>query len=260
LADIPVHFRIKDLRAYLGATARPQDLLRNLGERELSRYMLGLNLDQALGAGRGEAGRVLKERIQNACDGVGLGVEIFFVGMAVIHPPQETAGEFHKGVMARQERKTAIEKARQERARILSEAAGSETAALALVEKMESLEKAGVGLDMEKRKAREGELERMLEGAGGQAAGKIWAARAYRWEREWAERSRAERFGVERAAFGSAPSVYRLALYLDMLSDALDGPVRKFLHAGEPGRVRFRLDLKDTGLRLEDLDLDRPKK
>jgi regulator of protease activity HflC (stomatin/prohibitin superfamily) len=51
------------------------------------RYLANVDFFKILTVGRGEGGRELKQRMQEAADRVNLGVEVLFVGLEGLHPP-----------------------------------------------------------------------------------------------------------------------------------------------------------------------------
>ena len=74
---------------------------------------------------------------------------------------------------------------------------------------------------------------------------KIAEARAYRWERENAERGKAERFDQQLLAYRKAPNLYRMRAYLDVLAEAL-GDARKYMIVGDRGNLTIRGDFKEV--------------
>jgi hypothetical protein len=80
-------------------------------------------------------------------------------------------------------------------------------------------------------------------GVQGRAAVLVDQARSYRWRTEFAERARAETFGVELTALRAAPSLYRLDKYLEVLSTALQ-PRRKYVFGLDRNRVEVWLNLE----------------
>ena len=133
--NVPVQYRIKDLRAFVYGHSDPAKLLEDLCYRELVRLASTANVevdsargsseDNLFGAGRTKAKDILTERIQKAADDQGLGVEVVFVGLQGIHPPPEVAPDYQAVVGAVQAKQALVLDAEAERNRTLSTLAGS---------------------------------------------------------------------------------------------------------------------------------------
>lgn len=101
--SIPVHYEIKDLRAYAYQAVDAGELLRNLANEELTRYLVSVDFDQLMGPGRHAAAQELRRRIQAQADAHNLGVNILFVGLHGIHPPVKVAPDFEAVIGALQD-------------------------------------------------------------------------------------------------------------------------------------------------------------
>ena len=86
-AHIPVFFRVTDLYKYSYANKDSDRILKNLAQRELLEYFIHTDWNDLLGSGRGDAMRILKDRVQKAVDRYDLGIEVVFVALSGIHPP-----------------------------------------------------------------------------------------------------------------------------------------------------------------------------
>jgi len=64
-------------------------------------------------------------------------------------------------------------------------------------------------------------IEKMFSKIRGEAAVVLAQARAYRWKTEFRERARAETFAVDLMGLRSAPALYRLDKYLNVLTEGL---------------------------------------
>ncbi len=125
--NMPVQYRIKDLRAYVYGHSDPGKLLEDICYRELARLASSANVEaegggdqNLLGGGRTKAKQILTERIQKAADNEGLGVEIVFVGLQGIHPPAEVAPDYQAVVGAVQAKQALVLAAEAERNRSLT--------------------------------------------------------------------------------------------------------------------------------------------
>ncbi len=248
-ADLPVQYRISDLAAFTRRARDAQGLITDLAEREVSRLLYARDIDTLLGPDRALIGPALKQRIQQAADAMGLGVEIVFVGMAAVHPPRNVAEEFHQSVEALLERETRIEEARESEIETLAVVAGRVDLANRIVseiERLESLPPAADPAAQQQRAELEARIDPLMRTAGGEAARRIAEARAYRWQRENEERGNADRFNEELRAHQAAPRVYRMRKYLEALREGL-ADARKYLRIGDCKDLEIRLDLEYLG-------------
>ncbi|MGC8991573.1 MAG: protease modulator HflK, partial [Verrucomicrobiia bacterium] len=96
--NIPVQYKVKDLRAFAYGHANASELLQRIANAEVTRYLVSVDLDELMTTGRLRAGQELQRRIQEKADAMGLGVEIIFVGLHGIHPPVKAAPDFERVV------------------------------------------------------------------------------------------------------------------------------------------------------------------
>ena len=89
--------------------------------------------------------------------------------------------------------------------------------------------------------------------ARGEAATKIYEARAYRWQFAITERAKAERFKSELKAHDQAPQYYRARQYLDTLAQGLKDARKIIMTTEAEGPAVIRLDLKDVSSDFEGL-------
>ncbi|MCC7204698.1 MAG: hypothetical protein IT441_06435 [Phycisphaeraceae bacterium] len=272
-SQIQVQYRIKDLKQYVTLADDPGRLLGALAQRRVSELFVTRDIDLLLTTDRLATAEMLGKQIQADVDEAGLGLEIIFVGVNSVHPPQ-TAGvadSFHEQVKALQEKQSAIEKARGTATATLAQVAGSVDKALELDGAIRELEKliqdAPTGKagkeqteEMRRRTAEaQVRVDQLLTAARGQAAETIYDALAYRWERELTERGKAWRFTAQLDAFGRAKHYYMAREYLDVLAEVLPKTRRYVLPPGAaaisggqvPGVIR--LDLKESTTSLSNI-------
>lgn len=221
--------------------------LRQLAERQIARYMLRYDVDEWVGPARINAGEELAAMIQRAADDVGMGVRILGLDVMSVHPPQDVAMSFHEVVGAEQERQTTIQRAEQEAIETLANVAGSIDIAERIVQEIEIHEAMREAGDASEEELLEQELlvEQLMQQTGGQAAVQIAEARGYRWEQENMERGQAKRFLGQLRAYETAPDLFRMRRYLQVLAEGL-GDSRKFLLVGDRGHLTVRGDLTDV--------------
>ncbi len=105
---IPVEFQIADLNKWAYNNEDPDSLLQGLAYREVVYYLASADLDDVMARHRGDAAKVLQQRIQAAADSRELGARIIFVGLEDIHPSVKAAADFEKVIGAMQTREAKI--------------------------------------------------------------------------------------------------------------------------------------------------------
>ncbi len=110
-AHIPLFFRVNDLYKYSYLNRNAGEILKNLAQRELLEYFIHCDWDDLLGAGRGEAMSVLKERIQKSADEMDLGVEVVFVALTGLHPPFGVGESFDRITASTVDKKRMVQDA-----------------------------------------------------------------------------------------------------------------------------------------------------
>lgn len=105
---IPVQFQINDVLKWFYKNEGASDLLQDIADRAVTRYLAGADMDYVLSRGRLEAADILRDQIQSAADSQNLGVKIVFVGLQDIHPPVEVAADYEKVVSTTQTKQSRI--------------------------------------------------------------------------------------------------------------------------------------------------------
>src|SRR5690606_13071871 len=101
-------FQITDLVKWHYGHTDGADLLEKLAVREVTRYLVSVDVDDVMAPGRVEAAAELKSRIQAEADAAELGVNILFVGLQDIHPPVGVAKDFEEVIGAVQQKEATI--------------------------------------------------------------------------------------------------------------------------------------------------------
>lgn len=110
--NIPIHYRISNLRQYAYGHANPDALLRSLALRNLTRESVARDLFDVMGPGQQNMAEALRRRIQADADRHQLGVTIEFVGLRGVHPPVQVADAYESVLGALEEREAKIHEAR----------------------------------------------------------------------------------------------------------------------------------------------------
>jgi regulator of protease activity HflC (stomatin/prohibitin superfamily) len=114
-----------DIYRYLYRHSDPTAAMQSVGEQALTRYLAGANFWDVLVYEIDRTERRLRERIQQAADRQGLGVEISFVSLVNMHPPVGEVGKAYQAVIsAREEMWTKIHQANATAAQKLAGAPG----------------------------------------------------------------------------------------------------------------------------------------
>ncbi|MBN1975009.1 MAG: hypothetical protein JW787_15315 [Sedimentisphaerales bacterium] len=254
IAAVPVQYRIRDLYSFIYNNIEPEKLLESICYRELTKYAVSAKLetdkdsdsDQSLlGKGRTEASKILIEKIQNAADQEGLGVEIVFLGLQGVHPPVEVAADYQKVTGAIQEQQKLILDAQASSIRTLSASAGSVEKAHELYE----LEKKIKESERQKDPNSAAENQRLLDEAFVQASGSTYKtlteAKTYAFKKEIDAEATGKRFAGQLHAYRAAPEIYLYEQRIKALEDTLKD-IRKYVIVSDKKDKRITLiDLQD---------------
>jgi len=227
--EIPLVYSIANVELYelLGAPSVRDDLLRATAQREIMQYMATLSVDDLLGPKRVTVNDDLTKRIERAFaqlnpgpdgKGRGPGIQIIRLGVAGVHPPKKVANDFEAVVGAEQNRQAKIDRARADAIKTLTEIVGSVGLSDQIIASFDALDvlRADKG-SVKAINEKEFEIQKLLDQAGGAAAGFIAEAKADRWKRHMGERARAERYAGQLASFLAAPEIFKASLYFDAL-------------------------------------------
>jgi membrane protease subunit HflK len=255
IAAVPVQYRIKDLYSFIYNHNEPEKLLESICYRELTKLAANANIEgedetdmehSLLGMGRTEAGKILTERIQQAADKQGLGIEIVYLGLQGVHPPAEVAAAYQKVISAVQTKQSLILEAQAQRNQMLSTLVGS-------VEKADELYQ----LALKYRQAEDvnspedtAKLGKQLDTAFAEAKGVIFKmlreSQRYSFEKEILAKGTGQRFAGQLKAFRAAPEIYLHEQRLAMLEETLEG-VRKYVIVADQNDTQVTIiDLQET--------------
>ncbi len=106
--SIPVQFQITNLTSWVYTNEDAPSLLTDLATREVMRYFVGADMSDLMSWGRGQASRILVERIQAAADEHQLGAQVISVSLQDLHPPVKVAQDYEKVIGALQTKQAKI--------------------------------------------------------------------------------------------------------------------------------------------------------
>ncbi len=236
IASVPVQYRIDDLYAYIYNHDNPEEMLRSICYRELTKYAASAKLEtegvsnlkqSILGKGRVEAEAVLKQRIQKAADNEKLGVEIVFLGLQGVHPPVEVAKDYQKVTGAIQEKQKLVLNAEANKISTLTTTAGSVDKAKFLKDLINEI--ASNERSEDPNLAKIEDLKKQLnEQASGEVFKILSEAQTYAFNKVILSEAEAKRFAGQLKAYRAAPGIYMLEQQMSTLEKSLKG-VRKFV-------------------------------
>jgi regulator of protease activity HflC (stomatin/prohibitin superfamily) len=235
---VTVQYRIRDAYQWVNHYSEPRAVLETLADREVMRRCASTDVKGLLGPMRAPIERELRESIQKSADDLELGVDIVFLGLQGVHPPESTAMDFQDVIGAEQKRAAMINDAEAKRRKRLSEVAGNWEHArdlAAAIRRAKSLA-ADPGAKAAELKSAEAELSRLFygdpntgqPGIGGEAGDVLVEGRTRRWQYENEAHGQAALFEQERKIKEAAPAAYNWRKYLEALAVSTDG-VRKYL-------------------------------
>lgn len=110
--DIPVEYRIRDIREYAYTSSDPVQLVKQLVDQAITRETTSHDLLELITTDRQATSDRLRSQLQHLADNLNLGIEVLSVGVQGLHPPQAVAGAFEASLAAAEEKKAFIASAR----------------------------------------------------------------------------------------------------------------------------------------------------
>ena len=218
--SIPVQYRINNLTNWVYKTDNAVSMLRKISMRQVTRYLIGVDINELMGPGRTKAQGDLKKAIQQQANISELGAEIVFVGLQDIHPP-----------VGKNEQSTATGGVAENYEKVNVARLHSETNRLGALQYKAGRVPRAYGLAAE-----------LQAKARSESTSKVALAKA-----------EAERFSHQISAFKAAPSVYKTRSKLETFQQATRGARKYILSDTENGDI-INLELQDK-LRSDLLDV-----
>ena len=216
--SIPVQFRISNLTDWVYKNDNAVSMLKKFAMREVTQYLVSVDMNELMGPGRADAQAVLKDRIGEHAKK--LGAEIVFVGLQDIHPP---VGQNEQ-----------------------SKATGG------VAESYEKVNVAHLHAETNRLGAIKYQAGKVPQ-ARGDATNLVAQARSDSTNKVALAEAEAGRFGHQLAAFKGAPSVYKTRMKLETFIDATKGS-RKYILSNPSNSDIINLELQDK-LRSDLLDV-----
>ena len=264
-AAVPVQYRIKDLKSFVYNHTEPEEILKAISYREVSLLAAGATIEtegeratqSLLGAGRSVAAKELIRRIQKSADEQQLGVEIVFVGLQGVHPPEDVAEDYQAVIGAVQKQRESVLKAMAERNEILSSLGGSVETANKLYDITVEYRKAKESGDKSAVERIAKELEARFSEVDGEIFKSLRQSQSYAFSKTVIAEATGKRFAGQVKANKAAPNIYKRLLRLKMLEDALKDTRKYVIVADEKDKEVIIFDLQEKLTPdLYDLDLE----
>ncbi len=251
--SVPVQWHVKsddaEVIRFYSQHEDVEAIVESLAYRELTRYAAQADILDLLGEGGIDAAETLHANIQAACDeagvdGKGLGVKIVHVGIGGVHPPseEEVASTYEQVVSAFEQRDATIKRAEGDAAREKVGSAGLNWKAIYDVIASEDRAREAGSSDLRRQtETVENALRRQV---GGAAREMVAEADARALGRVFREKSAAERYAIQTAAYEAAPSTYTLRTYLRVLIVGLQDVHKYVVAMDDSSKLIYEYDLK----------------
>ncbi|MHC4264730.1 MAG: SPFH domain-containing protein [Planctomycetota bacterium] len=252
--NIPVHYKVRDLYAFLYKHENSSEMLETICYRELAKFCASARLDidietdlanSLFGTGREQAKEVLTRKIQQMADDASLGVEIVFVGLQGIHPPVAVAKNYQEVVGAIQQKQAVILLAEALSNRTLSNLVGSVQEANKLYDLAQRYQRARENNDNRQAESLSSDVDNAFMMTQGDVFKALREAQAYAYQKTSLSEATGKRFEGQLKAYRSAPEIFKQEQRLIVLEKAL-ADIRKYVVAADPNnKQNFIIDLKE---------------
>ncbi len=272
-ANVPVHYKIKDIYNYMYVHSNAEKLLEHICYRELVKFAVSSKIEpegetagdqtpSLLGSGRAIASKILTRRIQQAADRADLGVKIVFMGLQGVHPPPDVARDYQDVIGAVQKRQAEVLKALAEYNKTLTTLAGSVDEAEKVFALTEDFQRSKNNLSDEQIQQRRLNLNKEFEAVSGDISKTLSEAHAYAFDRASLARAEGVRFQNQLFAYNASPRIYKQNQRLSMLEESLSD-IRKYILAADRQDYEVIIvDLQESlapnlyDINLDELNLD----
>ncbi|MEM7584946.1 MAG: SO_0444 family Cu/Zn efflux transporter [Acidobacteriota bacterium] len=119
-----VHYRLTDPEAFFFGVDHSRDFVNLYAEAEARELLAGLPLDELLTERRVEVENSIRDGLQTTLDEQGLGIGVVAVRIVDLHPPGDAVHAFRDVSSAKEDRETAIHRARADQARAIPRSRG----------------------------------------------------------------------------------------------------------------------------------------
>ncbi|MHC4292891.1 MAG: SPFH domain-containing protein [Planctomycetota bacterium] len=253
-ANIPVHYKVQNLYAFLYNHENSSQMLETICYRELAKFCASARLDidteadmanSLFGAGREQAKQVLTKNIQQKADEASLGVEIVFVGLQGIHPPVTVSKNYQEVIGAIQQKQAVILLAEALSNRTLSNLVGSVEEANKLYDLAQRYQKARENNNDQETESIRREVDNAFMMTKGEVFQALRKAQAYAYEKASLSEATGKRFDGQLKAYRAAPEIFKQEQLLSVYEEAYEN-IRKYVIASDPeNKQNFIIDLQE---------------
>ena len=198
----------------------------------------------------------LQNRVQQAYDDYGTGVEIVSLVIPFLQPAPDAVASFEDMSIEKQNARKIVEEARRTVAVTMATLVGDVESAdeiTSLILELIEIENEQ-GIDSDEARTRRALIEKKLLDGRASAATLISQARARRWEIITnAQENTSDVLGQARA-FHAAPEIFRERLLMDVLATTLNSVRMKYVLGPDPDRVNLGIQMRepDVGFNLDE--------
>ena len=232
--------------------------IKSISQNALTILFQKLQLEDVIGAQRGELSTMALSYVQKKLDEQHAGIEIVSVDLPMVAPASTAAASFEELSVAMQGEQRLRAAAQGQASSLLTHVVGSTTLVTEVVDSVlafnnardawdalrriggsdDALEKAKESMDT----AQHSTIALIKEG-NGSAAAAIRSARVERWTTLMDTWSSASRVSGQMAAFKAAPELYMQRMYMSVLARRMPA-IRKYVIGIDPNRVQLDVELR----------------
>lgn len=229
-----------------------EEALRLLALREITQYLSGITLDDALTRGRHRLASEIRERVQESFDRQRTGVEVVAINFPTLQPSGITSQRYEELAVGNQARQQQIAIARRQVMMTLAYLAGDVPTAMQLIEEIERFNEMRDRLGSQHPDVLElgAQIERDLVRTGGAIAQMITSAERDRWVQLMEARSQASRMRGQQQAFRASPELYKQREIMRVITSKY-APLRKYVIGIDASRINLDVDLKELSPLLD---------
>jgi modulator of FtsH protease HflK len=260
MVSADIQFHIENLHDYSYRYQEPVRVLKSVAFQELSDFAAGHDATDLMGRGLASFAEELRDRIQQRCDDMRLGLKTTMVNVHA-HPPATSgvASQYQEVIAAEIRKSASTLAAHGGRDRILTETAGSVELAKRLDAAIVESNRLGLLLredgdnEAMSRKLQEidadisayflGDRSRGIKPVSGRASAILAGARAMRSLQVSRAESKLRSFQNDLAAYRASPRLFMIRRYLETLGKSLPR-LRKYVFTGDPAELVVEYETK----------------
>ena len=242
-----------DVRARRSTLDMREQALREIALRVVTQTLSTLTLDQVLSPRGAGLPSTLRQKVQDAFDEAGTGVEVVSVAIPALRPPSQAVAMFEELSIDTQNSRKTLEEARRMANSSLAALVGNADLARDVVARIEAL------YELENEKGRDDPevleariaIQAVLRDNPGMIASFIAAARSLRWEIHMEARRTLDEVRGEAGAYEVAPELYRQRRIMEIMKSSLAGVRAKYVLGVDPRRTDLDFEMQEPSQGLD---------